>query len=424
MFVVDKYIDYVKDEAIQHPEKSWDKILLGFKANKWRTRLLPNKNISKGYQKLESMMMGLVADSLSREGSYVWGNIFAPCELMQCFGLRTLSIECLSCYMSGYHLEDYFIDYAQSIGIAPTLCSYHKTFVGGVESKVVQKPEYAVTTSLSCDGNLNTFRYLEKKAKVPFTFLDVPYADDVDSISYLADQLRQLAKTLEERTGRKFQEEQLKEILRTENETRAELMKFFDYQKTYYYPGELISHLYMMMGMHLLIGTREFLDLIRFMNKEIQKAPLFEGKRILWIHLMPFYQESLKKYFNSSKKYQIIASDIILDFMEELDAEHPFEALARKIIKNLYNGSYAYKAKMIGQLADHLKPDAVIHFCHWGCKQASGGSVLLKEKMQEMNIPMLILDGDGIDKRNSHDGQIKTRLEAFLELIETGDVTC
>ena len=30
---------------------------------------------------------------------------------------------------------------------------------------------------------------------------------------------------------------------------------------------------------------------------------------------------------------------------------------------------------------------------------------------------MLILDGDGIDKRNSHDGQIKTRLEAFLEMI-------
>ena len=43
--------------------------------------------------------------------------------------------------------------------------------------------------------------------------------------------------------------------------------------------------------------------------------------------------------------------------------------------------------------------------------------------MQKMNIPMLILDGDGIDKRNSHDGQIKTRLEAFLELIGTGEKT-
>lgn len=420
MQIVDKYIDYVKEEAVRHPDKSWDKILLGFKANKWRTKLLPNKNLSKGYQKLESMMMSLVADSLSREGSYVWGNIFAPCELMQCFGLNTLSIECLSCYMSGYHLEDYFIDYAQNMGIAPTLCSYHKTFVGGVESGVVQRPEYAVTTSLSCDGNLNTFRYLEKKTKVPFTFLDVPYAADEESVQYLADQLRDLAGELESRTGRRFDEEELKDILRTENETRKELKRFFGYQKIYYYPGELISHLYMMMGMHLLIGTKEFLELLRFMNEEIQKGPVFQGKKILWIHLLPFYQESLKEYFNSSQEYQIIASDIILDYMDELDAEHPFEALAGKIIRNLYNGSYAHKAEMIGRLADELHPDAVIHFCHWGCKQASGGSILLKEKMQEKGIPMLILDGDGIDKRNSHDGQIKTRLEAFLEMIGTG----
>ena len=65
----------------------------------------------------------------------------------------------------------------------------------------------------------------------------------------------------------------------------------------------------------------------------------------------------------------------------------------------------------------------MIYFCHWGCKQASGGSILLKEKMQEKQIPTLILDGDGIDKRNSHDGQIKTRLEAFLEMLEAGDET-
>ena len=44
--------------------------------------------------------------------------------------------------------------------------------------------------------------------------------------------------------------------------------------------------------------------------------------------------------------------------------------------------------------------------------------------MKEKNIPMLILDGDGIDKRNSHDGQIKTRLEAFLELIESEGKSC
>ena len=34
----------------------------------------------------------------------------------------------------------------------------------------------------------------------------------------------------------------------------------------------------MMMGMHLLIGTEEFLDLIRFMNEEIQQGEPFTGK--------------------------------------------------------------------------------------------------------------------------------------------------
>ena len=398
MWIADKYIDHVKEETTEHPGESWAQMLLGFKLNKLRTKLLPKKGISKGYQKLEAMMMSFVADSLGRPDSYVWGNIFSPCEIIGCFGLNTLSIECLSCYFSGYHLEDFFIDYAQNTGIAPTLCSYHKTFVGAIDSGAVPVPEYAVTTSLSCDGNLNTFRYLEKKKGVPFTFLDVPYRDDEASVDYLAEQLKDFTA-----------------------ETRKELMRFFELQSERYYPGELISHLYMMMGMHLLIGTQEFLDLIRFMIKDIKNYPKFDGKKILWIHLLPFYQETLQSYFNASRKYQIIASDIIIDSMEEMDDTKPFHALAKKIIRNLYNGSYSHKADMVGKLANRLHPDAVIQFCHWGCKQSSGGSILLKEKLQEMDIPMLILDGDGIDRRNSHDGQIKTRLEAFLEMLETGE---
>ncbi len=420
MWIADKYIDHVKKDTEARPGECWNEMLLGFQLNKLRTKLLPKKGLSRGYQKLEAMMMSFVADSLARPDSYVWGNIFAPCEIMGAFGLSTLSIECLACYFSGYHLEDFFIDYAQNTGIAPTLCSYHKTFVGAIDSGAVPVPEYAVTTSLSCDGNLNTFRYLEKKKGVPFTFLDVPYRDDEASVDYLAEQLKDFAAELERRFGRPFQEEKLRDIIRIENETRRELVRFFRLQSERYYPGELISHLYMMMGMHLLIGTQEFLDLIRFMIKELEGSPKFEGKKILWIHLLPFYQETLQSYFNGSRNYQIIASDIILDSAEEMDETRPFHALAKKIIRNLYNGSYSHKAEMVGEIARALRPEAVIQFCHWRCKQFSGGSILLKEKMKDMGIPMLILDGDGIDRRNSHDGQIKTRLEAFLEMLDAG----
>ena len=66
MWVVDKYIDYVKEQTIEDPRKSWGKMLLGFQANKVRTKILPKKNLAKGYQKLEAMMMSFVAEIFSR----------------------------------------------------------------------------------------------------------------------------------------------------------------------------------------------------------------------------------------------------------------------------------------------------------------------------------------------------------------------
>ena len=85
-------------------------------------------------------------------------------------------------------------------------------------------------------------------------------------------------------------------------------------------------------------------------------------------------------------------------------------------------GDYALlkeKIEVIEKVIDELQSDAVIHFCHWGCKQSSGGVMQLKDSIKKKNIPMLILDGDCMDRRNCHDGQIKTRLEAFLEMIKT-----
>ena len=107
--------------------------------------------------------------------------------------------------------------------------------------------------------------------------------------------------------------------------------------------------------------------------------------------------------------------------MEELDVDKPLEALARKMVKNIFNGPFENKVNYIEKLVKELEPDAVINFCHWGCKQANGGSMLLKESMSKLNVPILILDGDAMDRRNSHDGQIKTRFEAFLELINKED---
>ena len=100
------------------------------------------------------------------------------------------------------------------------------------------------------------------------------------------------------------------------------------------------------------------------------------------------------------------------------EPERPYESMARRLVCSSFNGGAERRAERAAELARLLRADGAVYFCHWGCKQSSGGVMLLKEAMREENVPMLILDGDALDRRNSHDGQIKTRLQAFLELID------
>ena len=135
----------------------------------------------------------------------------------------------------------------------------------------------------------------------------------------------------------------------------------------------------MLFATHLNIGTPETLDLFRSFAKDIKQYPKYDGTRIVWVHLLPFYQETLKHYFNLNRDYQVQCTEMNLDYMDELDTTHPLEALATKMLNNLYNGPYEKKANMVVKLA------------------------------KEMH---------AMDRRNSHNGQIKTRLEAFLEILD------
>ena len=424
MDIIKNYGKYIKKNINDNPQKSWDLICTGIAANKVKTNLIPSKKYSKGNQKLEHLIMKMSTDAFYNLDKAVWCNIFAPVEIFQAFGLKAFSIETIAGFFSGMHCEDAFIDYAQSEGVSPTLCSYHKGFIGAVDSKVIPKPKFAVTTSFACDGNLNTFRYLAQKQNLDYTLLDIPFESDEDAIKYVTIQLENLVKELEIKCNKKMDLDYLKEIITIENETKQYLKEFLELKKDTYYPATMTTQLYLSMATHLYIGSKEVRDLFLFMKEDIKKYPKFNGTKIFWTHVLPFYQETLKDYFNTNENYQIIASDIVLDYTEMLDPEKPLEALSRKMVKNMFNGPYQNKVNHIETLVKELNPDAVINFCHWGCKQASGGNMILKESMNKLNIPMLTLDGDAMDRRNSHDGQIKTRFEAFLELINEENKLC
>ena len=418
MDYVKAYGELIKKTAASHPVAARRLIYAGLLEEQLRMKLRPKKEMPQALRMLNYMSLNKVYKAIRHPENSCWTNIFAPVEIMQCFGLDCVSMECLSSFMSGFMIEDFLIDTAESEGIASTLCSYHKGFIGGADSGIFPPPPLSVTTSMVCDGNINTFRHVQQTKGVPSFVIDVPNENSAYAMEYVTGQLRELISMLEELTGKKMDMGQLSHRIEMENESKQCYLDFLKEEKHRFYPKTLTLEMYLLFATHLDVGSVDSLRFFQLLKEDVKKYPERSGPNIFWVHLMPFYQETLQKYINYRSEYFIQAIDMNLDYMERLDPAHPLESLARKMLDNIYNGPYERKTEKIAELVKMMESDAVIHFCHWGCKQSSGGAMLLREKMQEAGIPMLILDGDAMDRRNSHDGQIRTRLEAFLEMLD------
>lgn len=417
MNIARTYGDLVRKNMETHPDRAAWLIRKGLHLEAFRCKHLADKRMPQAYRYLNYQGIHLVAEALDHPENYAWTNIFAPVELLQSFGLTCVCMECLSSYLSGFYLEDALIDYAESEGLASTMCSYHKSFIGAVDAGLIPRASCAVTTSMICDGNVQTFRHLEERHAVPAFVLDIPHTYSAEAEAYVVDQLTELIAFLEKKTGSAFDMEELQRTLERENESKAHFLSFLQKRMTRRYPNTLTLVVFQLFATHLDIGMPWVLDFFRQLDQEIDRYPLSDEKRLLWLHLEPFDQKTLRSYLNYGDKVTLAYDDFDLDYTEPLDAAHPLQSLARKMILNIYNGDFRRKVEAIEGFVNTYRPDGVVQFCHWGCRQSSGGVMLLKDKMKELDVPMLVLDGDAIDRRNCPDGQIRTRFEAFLEVL-------
>jgi hypothetical protein len=133
---VKAYGELIKKTAGAHPLAARRMIYAGLIEELIRMKIAPKKEMPQALRMLNYQSVRKVYQAIRHPENSCWTNIFAPVEIMQCFGLDCVSMECLSSFMSGFMIEDHLIDTAESEGIASTLCSYHKGFIGGVDSGI------------------------------------------------------------------------------------------------------------------------------------------------------------------------------------------------------------------------------------------------------------------------------------------------
>ena len=416
--LVQKYGRAVDALIEQHPTAARRMLLFGYYAKRVQLKRFPIRELSPARNDLAVTSMNAVIGPLRHPEQSALVSIFTPCELLQTAGIHPMLAEAMSSYINGTKAESGFIRAAQDRGLPETFCSYHKVLLGAIFTGVIPMPRFVFNTSLACDANSMTFRKAAEHWKIPQFFIDVPYDSSADAVSYVEEQLRSFAVFLEEEMGMPLNEGKLKRQVARSGRTMETLARCQKLKRDRYLSNDLTDEMYEVFANHVLLGMPEVERFALQLEKDLAQAAPTRGVRILWMHVIPYYLPELRSMFNFSDRCQIISCDMNYDEYCETDPDRPFTSMARRLIYDAFNGPSERRIERSLAMCRELEADGVVYFCHWGCKQTLGAAQNVRRALEEAGYPTLILDGDGCDADNTSNGQILTRMEAFIEMLE------
>lgn len=415
--VVDTFGKLVASAGENHPAAAQKLLLTGWRVQDYFFRHKPDPRLSPSAVALAHVLMDAMCYPLQRAAQTAVVSIFTPCELLHTLGLHPYNPESFSCYLSASHAEAAYIDRTEADGIPETFCSYHKIFVGAAEQRVMPRPQCIISTNLACDANQLTFRHLAQLYGVPHFVIDVPATPDEDSVAYVAGQLRRLGTFLEEVTGKPVDEEALKAALRRSRATLDDLAAAQEARAGKLILRDIVTPMYEFACVNILLGTPAVQNYARQVRREAETAPAGAGVPLFWLHTIPYWMDSVKAVLGLNPAAQIVGTDMLTASFVDFDPEQPYEAMARRMVYNAMNGPVERRIGLGLDWARRSGAQGAVWFNHWGCKHTLGGAQLAKKKFEAAGMPLLILDGDGVDRSRGGEGQTATRLEAFLEML-------
>jgi len=289
-------------------------------------------------------------------------------------------------------------------------------------SGVMPKPDFAANTTMACDANTNTFRFLSRHWKVPHFTIDTPMSCSDEAVDYVASQLEKMGRDIEDTVKMKIDREKLTQSLSLSRKTLENYNKYLKVLAEKYFINDMTSEMYSILALHNLLGTPQSENYFRMLLKDCREAPeRGKGRRLFWVHTLPNCQDSMREIINWNPDNQLLISDLTIDAPDDFrwaGETDPYRAMARRVLGNTFNGEFSHRGRKIIAAAHKLNADGIVMFSHWGCRNTNGGIKILSDMAEEAGIPLLVLDGDGCDMKNTNDGQMSTRLEAFLELLE------
>jgi len=362
-------------------------------------------------------------DAYFKRGPVVWANLLVPSELIIGLGCIPFYPEMASAVVASAGLAPRFIDRSTEGGFSPDACSFHRCALGCAMEGFLPEPDLLLTVNYPCDSAPLSFAYAADLYGTPHVIIDVPLPGRKDATRLLADQLEEAAKKLAGLSGltQKDMEEGLAQAIELSNQAVRHLKRVEKLRKRLDCTldgKDAMGNISVLSGC---LGSPAGVEFYRLLAEELEQRGCRGGDslRLMWMHLKPWYSQRIFEILDRHG-VRVVCEEYTHACWEPMDPRRPFPSLADKISSHFLVGPLERRASHLVSLARDYRVDGAIHYNHWGCRQSCGGAAQVKQALLSAGVPTLLLDGDCVDEREYQEGQLSTRLEAFLEALRQG----
>jgi benzoyl-CoA reductase subunit B len=413
-------------------------------AGKDRSMLIQKEMIAKHYERLEQ------APETGEPVVYTFvpGNLT---ELVRSFGALPLLPE-INALQSGMRQKsgDYIAE-AERAGHSEDVCTYVKCDIGMIKAGNISptgtrlpKPDLLLLSYTGCYTFMKWFELLREEYDCPCVFFHVPYQGDgelePEHREYMTRQLREeVIPALEKATGRKYDEDRLREHLMMSAQAEDDLVAVLQSAKNrpspidayfgaVYYVGPIFSSFR---------GTPEGVEYYKALREEVEArmaqglgpmtpvGPMTDEKYRLVVEGPPNWT-SFREFWSmfAEEGANVVASTYTkvggtYDYGFRHDAKDPLGTMADYCGGCYTNLNLPARVDMLVDYIRDYHADGFVINSVKSCNSFSAGQLMMLREVEERTgVSGAFIESDLVDPRYFSAANIKNRLESYLQMID------
>jgi benzoyl-CoA reductase subunit B len=370
-------------------------------------------------------------------------------EILRVFDLPMVFPEINSLQTAVRRVAHEYLDEAEDYGYSPDICGYVKADVavqrrnGAHPMGQIPKPTLAVLTN-ACNTYIKWAEIWERMYNVPVFTLDIPgtrsaggqtwpgNSDFENDRRYVAAQLRELITLCEQVTGRRFDIDRFREVLRHASAMNKGWQRVLELNQNRPSLFNALTDGTVYLGVAngfrgTEAGSRYFADLVEEMEYKAAHGigTLTDEKYRLIFVGVPCYP--IFRRFNEmfTEWGGTFLNSTYLWFASggtnrgyEYDLERPLESLAEGLLISVRDAmdSMFYQDQILVDMVDSYQIDGIVYHPIKSCRTVSTGLADNRRAvMASRDIPTLFIESDMMDRRVVSEAQLKNRADAFFE---------